>query len=235
MGQGWLSPWAIYDEATGTWIWKSGDPLLPQWTFPSNSGKILYSLNSANPTITHVEHFNKILAAAADSVRNDEDLSAALPITFTIDAQPDVPRTLAWAFNSHAQITAFTLVFTGVNAKGATITETFTAADGWSGETVNAFATITSIELTTRTGTGAGDTMDIGVGSKIGLANDIAAAADVFKVVKSAAAGNAADYSGATNVTPDATYDLADVSTGAAIVAGDSFTISYKTLVGNMS
>lgn len=232
---GWLSPWAIYDPATGTFIWKSDDPNVPQWTFPSVTGKILYCLNSSNPTIQHVEHFNKILAAAADSVRNDEDLSAALPITFTIDAQPDVPRTLTYAFNSHAQITAFTLVFTGVDAKGDTVTDTFTEASGWTGETSHAYATITSIKLTARTGTGAGNTIDIGIGSKLGLANDIAAIDAVFKVVKSAAATNAVDYSGATNVTAEATYDTVDVSTGAAIVDGDNFTLYYSTYVGNMS
>jgi hypothetical protein len=235
MGAGWLSPWAIRDTILNKWIWKTDDTIVPAWTFPDVTSYILYNPNSANPTIKQVEHFNKILAASTTYIRSNEDLSAALPIVFTIDAQPDVPRTLTWAFDSHAQITAFTLSMAGTTAKGVYVSETFTEADGWSGETDNAFATITNIALTTRTGTGAGDTMDIGIGSKLGLANDIAAAADVFKVVKSAAATNAVDYSGAANVTAEATYDTVDVSTGAAIVNGDNFTIYYKSYMANMS
>ena len=70
--------------------------------------------------------------------------------------------------------------------------------------------------------------MDIGIGSKVGLANHIDDTDNVYKVVKSAAATNAVDYSGAANVTPEATYDTVDLSTGAAIVDGDKFTIYYK-------
>ena len=185
--------------------------------------------------IKHVEHFEAVLAVDADYIRANEDLSAAVPITFTIDHQPDVPRNLTWAFDSHAQITAYTLVFTGTDAKGATITDTFTQASGWAGTTAKAYATITSIQLTARTGTGAADTMDIGIGSILGLANNIDATTDVYKVTKSAAAGNAADYSGAANVTVNATNDTVDVSTGAAIVDGDKFTIWYKSNMNTLA
>jgi hypothetical protein len=233
MGNGWLSPWAIRDTSLGKWIWKGDDPLLPSWTFPDVSGKILYSSNSSNPAIKFSELFHKILAPSATGIRSNENLSAALPITFTLTNQPDVPRTLTWAFDSHAQITAFSITFTGVDAKGNTITETITQATGWSGETSNAFATITSIIMTARTGTGAADTMDIGTGSKLGLANDIAAVGDVYKVVKAGSGTNAVNYSGA-NITPNATYGIVDVSTGEAITNGDSFTIYYKSYIGNM-
>ncbi len=169
------------------------------------------------------DFFVNILAAAAAGIRSNEDLSAALPITFTLTNQPDVPRTLTWAFDSHLQITAFSITFTGTDARGNTITETITQASGWTGETANAYATITSIIMTARTGTGAGDTMDIGIGSKLGLSNKISAAAQVFKVTKNKADWPAASY------TVDATYSLVDVSTGGAIVADDNFTVSYKT------
>jgi len=165
-----------------------------------------------------------MLTAAAAYIRTNEDLSAATPITFTLDAQPDVPRTLTWAFDSHAQITEFDLEFIGVNAKGETVTETFDEGDGWSGETSNAFATITSIKLLTRTGTGVGDTMDIGIGSKVGLANAIIATSDVFKIKKNNAHMDSGDY------TVEATYHTVDLSTGGAIVGGDDFAIWYKAL-----
>jgi hypothetical protein len=171
-----------------------------------------------------VEHFQDILAASATYIRSNEDLSEAIPNTFTLDAQPDVPRVLTWAFDAHAQITAYTIVFTGIDAKGAIITETITEASGWSGTLSRAFATITSIIMTARTGTGAGDTMDIGIGSKVGLANPIVAAASVFKVKKNNANLAAASY------TAEAVYDTVDLSTGGAITGGDDFTIWYKHL-----
>lgn len=171
-----------------------------------------------------VETLMDLLAASATHVRSNEDLSAAIPITFTIDAQPDVPRTLTWAFDSHAQITEFDLEIIGVTAKGVSDTETFDEGDGWSGETSNAFATITSIKLTSRTGTGAGDTMDIGIGSKVGLANAIIATSDVYKIKKNNAHMDSGDY------TVEATYHTVDLSTGGAITGGDDFTIWYKAL-----
>ncbi len=228
MAKGWLSSWAIYDSAIGKYKLTNDDGS-PSWEFPASRNGFVPITQSDDVYIKHVEHFGKILAAVADGVVSNEDLSAALPINCTIAAQPDVPRTLTWAFDSHAQITKFTLSIAGTNAKGDYVTEQFTEADGWSGETVNAFATITNIVVSARTGTGAGDTLDVGLGSKIGLGNNITQATDVFKVTKSLAAGNAADYSGAANITAEATYDTVDLSTGAAIVDGDSFTIHYKS------
>lgn len=170
------------------------------------------------------DFFCNILAASATRIRSNEDLSAALPITFTLTNQPDVPRTILFHFDSHAQITAFTITITGVDGRGNTVTETRTQASGWGDwETVNAYATITSIIMSARTGTGVADTMDVGIGSKLGLSNKISAAAQVFKVTKNKADWPAASY------TVDATYSLVDVSTGGAIVADDNFAIIYKT------
>jgi hypothetical protein len=226
MSSGWLTPWSIWIEKLQKFIIRNEDGNGPSWEFPNRNGYLPVTFND-DIYYRFVEHFNKILAAARTYVRSNEDLSAALPIVFTITNQPDVPRTITWAFDSHAQITAYTLAIAGTNAQGKTVTETFTQADGWSGETSNAFARITSITMSARTGTGAADTMDIGIGSKLGLSNNIIIASDVFKVDKSAAAANTADYTGAGNVTAEGTYDTVDVSTGAAIVDGDSFTIHY--------
>ncbi len=225
MSSGWLSSWSIWKAALRKYILTNDDGS-PSWEFPERNGYVPITY-SDDIYFRFVEHFNKVLAEVADNIVTAEDLSAALPISCTIAAQPDVPRSLKWAFASHAQITAFTLSIAGTNAKGQSVTETFTEASGWSGETSNAFATITNIVVSARTGTGAGDTLNVGTGSKIGLGNNIIVASDVFKVVKSAAAGNAADYTGVANVTAEGTYDTVDVSTGAAIVDGDSFTIHY--------
>ncbi len=226
MARGWLSPWAMYNPDTGKYIVECEDST-PKWEFPKRNGYVPLITNTDGKAVK-VEHMQSILAAVADNIDNNEDLSAALPITFTLAAQPDIPRSLTLTFNSHAQITAYSITVTGVNAKGETVTETFVTASGWTIETSNAYATITSIIMTARTGTGAGDTMDVGIGSKVGLSGFLSAITDVFKVVKSAAAGNAVDYSGAANVTAEITYDTVDLSTGAAIVDGDKFTIYYK-------
>ncbi len=177
--------------------------------------------NAAVSYVGHSELFMDCLVASATGVRSNEDLSAATPITFTLSAQPDVPRNLTWSFDSHAQITAYSITVAGVNAKGKTVTETFTEASGWSGTLSQPYATVTSITMTSRTGTGVGDTMDIGTGSKLGLTNELYATGDVYKAKK-----NNADYP-AASYTVNATYDTVDVSTGGAIVGGDDFTIWY--------
>lgn len=169
----------------------------------------------------YVDIFMDCLAASDNYVRDDEDLSAGIPITFTIDAQPDVPRLISYEL-THANITAYTLEITGVTAKGNTITETFTEADGWDDWTSNAFATVTSIIMTARTGTGVGDTCDVGIVNRLGLSNVIYDAADVHKVKK-----NNADYPHITGYVVDVTYDCVDPTTGGAIVGGDDFTIWY--------
>ena len=184
--------------------------------------------------IRFMDNFIGVLAAAATTIRTGNTLAGATPVTFTIDAQPDVPRNLTYAFVSHAQITAYTLVFTGVDARGNIITDTFTQATGWTGATAQAYATVTSIILTARTGTGVADTCNVGVGSILGLSNDIVSTTDVYKTVRSSlAAGLAADYSGnAVNITVNTTNHTVDVSTGGAIVAGDKFTIYYLGMTG---
>ena len=166
--------------------------------------------------------FMDVLAVSNIHVRSNEDLSAATPITFTIDAQPDVPRTLSWAFDTHAQITEYDMEVIGVDAKGNTVTETWDETAGWSGETSNAFATITSIKMTSRTGTGAADTMDIGITDVLGLSNIIYATGDVFKIKKNNA--NATVAAAQVNTTYD-TYDMSVIGLGAT----DDFTIWYKS------
>ncbi len=170
----------------------------------------------------HQDIFMDVLAVSATGIRSNEDLSEAIPNTFTLSAQPDVPRTLSGHFDAHAQITAYTIVITGVNAKGSTVTETKTEADLWDWETSNAFATITSIIMTTRTGTGAGDTMDIGTTDVLGLSNKIYATGDIYKIKKNNA--NATVAVAQVDATYN-TYDMAVIGLGAT----DDFTIWYKS------
>ncbi len=170
----------------------------------------------------YVDIFMDVLAVSATDIRNNEDLSAGVPITFTIDAQPDVPRTLSGHFDAHANITAYTIVFTGVDAKGYTLTETMTEVDGWDWETSNAFATVTSIVMTARTGTGVGDTMDIGITDVLGLSNAIYETGDVYKIKKNNA--NATIAGAQVDITYS-TYDFAVIGLGAT----DDFTIWLRS------
>ena len=170
----------------------------------------------------HSDLFMDVLAVSATHVRANEDLSAGIPITFTIDAQPDVPRTLSGHFDAHAQITEYDIEIIGVDAKGNTITETKDETDLWDWETDNAFATITSIKMTARTGTGAADTMDIGITDVLGLSNIIYATGDVYKIKKNNA--NATVATAQVNATYD-TYDMAVIG----LAVGDDFTLWFKS------
>jgi len=217
---GGTSAITTYIDASGSTTF---NPVIRNNIFDSTKATnmiVYYSIaqtsNSQYGYTQHTEHFQDVLAADTDYIVAAEDLSAAAPITFTIDAQPDVPRTITWVL-THTNITAFTLVINGIDAKGQNKRETFTAASGWSGETSNAFATIASISLSTRTGTGAGDTCNIGIGSKLGLSNIITATTDVIQMKRN----NAAITIGTTS----AVYGTVDATT---IGAADDITILYR-------
>ena len=179
--------------------------------------------NETDAYSREIAYYDNLVVTTAAHVVNNEDLSAGTPITFTLAAQPDCPRFISWHFDSHAQITEFTITIIGVNARGIDVTQTITEADGWDGEFAEAYATITSIIMSARTGTGALDTMDIGVVDDVGLPNEIFAVTDVYKCTK-----NGADYSGAGNITPELVYHTVDLSTGAGIGAGDNYVIYYR-------
>jgi len=94
-----------------------------------------------------------------ETIVDEEDLSAGTPITCTLAQNLRISGFLHWKFDSHANITAFTLEITGVLMDGSNNVETFDESDGWSGWTDNAYQSITSVKLTARTGTGVGDTL----------------------------------------------------------------------------
>ena len=201
----------------------SAVPIYP----PSTSA--YYPLPSTIIYEGHVDLFMDVLAASANHVRAAQDLSLAIPITFTIDAQPDAPRTITWAFVAHVNITAYTMEIVGVDARHNTRTVTWTETAGWSGETSIAFAIITSIKMTARTGTGVGDTMNVGIGSKLGLSDIIYATDYVMKIKK-----NNADYPPAS-YTVNTANGTVDVSPGGAIVGGDDYTIWFHSNLNILS
>jgi len=129
--------------------------------------------------------FMDVLAEDADHVVAAEDLTAATPITCTLAAQPDVPRNVTITItDGDVSITAFQITVNGVDAKGHSVSEVFTEAGGLSQVGNIAFATISSITVDSITGAGAGDVLDVGIGSKLGLSNIVYVTGDVYKVKK---------------------------------------------------
>jgi hypothetical protein len=231
MGKGWLSPWAIWD---GSEYHMKSDDLSPDWKFPNMVGQVLVSSHSSTPYLRLLLTLS-FLNAEGSYLGDDIDLSAALPINLMpAAAQPDYPRSLLFAFNSHAQITEFSITITGVNAKGVAISETFTQVDGWTFETNNAFASVTSCQMTARTGTGAGDTIDITHANKFGLPNNIDEEADVYKIVQYSSAGGSVSDVLLSAVTVNTTFDTVYIPE-ALYASLDTFVIFYKSNINNMS
>lgn len=148
-----------------------------------------------------------------------EDLSEAIPNTFTISAQPSHPRTINLGM-SHTNITAFSITITGVDAWGRIVSDIWTEAAGWGLYTNNAYSTITSIIMTARTGTGAGDICNVGSYCHIGLSKEIFATTDIYKATK-----NGANYSLAS-CTINTTYST--IKGIGDIAALEDWTIWYR-------
>ncbi len=76
--------------------------------------------------------------------------------------------------------------------------------------------------MTARTGTGAGDTMDVGITDVLGLSNETYVDADVYKIKKNNANATVA---GAQYDPAYETYDMAVIGLGGT----DDFTIWYRS------
>jgi len=113
--------------------------------------------------------FYTVKPPSFNSIVNKADLSKETPIAFNIDKQPDAPRSILWNIIPLPNISNFVLEITGIDAKGITQNIKITDAQGWSGETQIALASISSIQMISRTGTGAGCTLSLGLGTKIGI------------------------------------------------------------------
>ena len=128
---------------------------------------------------------------------------------------PVVPRNVVINFtDADAGIDAFTVTVTGTAPDGTTVTEAFVFAGGLDQVGSVVFASITSIVLTALNGAGAGDTLDIGYGSKIGL--PVPYGSTSLSIIKLVVAGTeeAASATDATNnsftptTAPDGTKDF---------------------------
>jgi len=164
-----------------------------------------------------------LLAEDTNHVVVAEPLNVATPIPCTIAAQIAKPRNITITItDGDVSISAFQIDVVGINTKGEAATEQFLFAGGLVQVGNVAWAHITSITVTSITGAGAGDVLDVGIGSKLGITGSLYIGADVYHVVK-----NTLDWP-AANYTVDLTYDTVDISTGGAINAGDDCTIFFK-------
>ncbi len=164
-----------------------------------------------NPQIAEfmTEHFNKVARLVYSGTPVVEDLDRIVTIanmknttTYTIAAQPDVPRNLTV---THATVAAGTdtlgtLLVTGKNIDGVVITETITPVADSLVLGTKAFKTVTSIIGTGWVINGGNDTILVGVGALIGLPVKLTATSQVLLGVLGTALVDPA------NVTVDLAY-----------------------------
>lgn len=114
---------------------------------------------------------------------------------------------------------AGSVVVTGTDWSGATITDTLTLSGTATVAGVRAFKTVTSIALPALTG--AGDTVSVGIADVFGLYADITASGDVMLQERAA--------SGTTEFTIEATgtVDVTNGTVATTIVAGDRVRWTY--------
>lgn len=114
-------------------------------------------------------HYANILATTTSAKATQYDVSGGAGALAGV-VQPDVPRNLVVNFtDGDVSINAFQLDVVGTAPDGTAVSEQFLFAGGLDQVGSKIFATITSITLTSVTGQGAGDTLDIGHGDKIGV------------------------------------------------------------------
>ena len=173
----------------------------------------------------HSEIFMDVLDETTNNIVTAWDLNQAPPQWPTIASQPDVPRNVVVTItDNNTSISDFKIIVFGTTAKGVgnTVQEQFLTAGGLVQVGKVPFATITEIYIQTMTGRSAGDTLDIGLGSKLGLSNKIYSTSDVYKIKKNNA--NATVATAQVNTSYD-TYDMSVIG----IAGGDNFTIWYKS------
>ena len=169
--------------------------------------------------------FMDVIAVSATHVVNAQACHVD-PTTLTVGAgiaaQPDVPRTLSWVVNNAGGITAADITITGIDAKGNSISEAFDLTGGLTGETNNAFATVSEVKIENQVNAAAGDTISVGITDVLGLSNIIYATSDVYKIKKNNA--DAVVAAAQVNTTYH-TYDMTVIG----LAATNDFTIWFKS------
>lgn len=165
--------------------------------------------------------FMDVQAVSTTYIKSNQALTAATPFTFGRDHQPDVPRTISFAFDSHANITAFTITIEGWTSLGTYATETFTEASGWAFESSYAYISISATKMTSRTGSGTGDTIDMGMTDVLGLGHRPFVYGDIYYLKKNTV------WQSVASAQYSSTYGTYDMSV-IGLTAGDDYTFKYR-------
>ncbi len=142
-------------------------------------------------------------------------LTDAAQTVSTAITNPDVPRNLVVKGNASGM--AGNVVFTGTNAEGVSITETI-ALNGSSAVAGNkAFKTVTSYQLPAKTN-GSGDTVSVGVGSKLGLGKRLSRNGVQAAYLNNVLEGTAPTVATSSSAVESNTVQLNSALDGSAVV-----------------
>jgi hypothetical protein len=122
------------------------------------------------------------IAASANRIVTSVNLTN---VSFSIAAQPDVPRNLTCTVtDTTASITAGTITFTGTDPSGAAVVEVLDLSAALTLTGTKIFASVTSVVCAGATvlGGSGDETIVVGVGTVIGLPSNIAAVGAVKNV-----------------------------------------------------
>lgn len=159
-------------------------------------------------------YYQNITAATTTGGADQLDVSGGGGAMANI-VQPDVPRNIIINFtDGDASISAFQVDVVGVAPDGTATAEQFVFAGGLDQTGSVIHAKITSVTVTSITGNGAGDTLDIGYGVKLGL--PLPAGSTSLGIVKlvvdgtetTASATDTTNNSFTSTVTPDGAKDF---------------------------
>jgi hypothetical protein len=126
-----------------------------------------------------------VAAEDPDAIVDNEDLNVSLPLTCTLDGQPDYGRNVTLALTDvDDSISAINITVKGITSQGKVVTETFTFASFTAKVATGnyPFETITEVKVNSATGIGAGDLLDVGTGKKLGLSGRLVVTGDVVWV-----------------------------------------------------
>jgi len=149
------------------------DPAVTQAAITDNSG----GTDPGDDTIAVIAgrqragnvYLPNVAAAGTSGAADQYDLTGGNGSMANL-VQPVHPRNVVINFtDGDAGITEFTVTVNGTAPDGTVVSEAFTFAGGLDQTGSVVFATITSIVLTDLAGAGAGDTLDVGYGVKLGL------------------------------------------------------------------
>lgn len=161
-------------------------------------------------------YLQNIPAPTTTGAATQLDLNGVADATAMADpVHPKVPRNLVYTItDANTGISAFSITALGKAPDGTTVSETITQAGGLVQTGSKIFAQLTSVTVNSIVGDGAGDTLDVGYGAKIGLS--LPAGSTGLSIVKLVTAGTA-EAASATDTTnnsftsttaPDGTRDF---------------------------